>query len=285
MAVPDDIPEDDEFAFEDDEFAELEESDEADVFEAEAFDDDAFEEDGADDDEEGFDVDDAFEEDGDVFADEEADAEALEEDDLGEPEPELAPSAVARAGTAKAAAAQWPHGAKRNLFLTSLVGAFPAAFLTFLMVKVFLNYAGKTTGLLMGLAGVTLAASAVVALTPIGIVLFSPKEMKAAPKKSKRTKKDAAAAKGDAATAEPEGFDDVIPDDFTSDKPAPAEAADIDDDFDDFGDEEDSETEAELEDIGGGDDDEEFAFDDDMFAEDDDGELEELDFDIEDEKE
>jgi UPF0716 family protein affecting phage T7 exclusion len=62
---------------------------------------------------------------------------------------------------------------------TSLVAAVPAAFLAFLMVSTFLGNADKMSGILMGLAGVTLLVSGLVAAMPIGILLFIPKEASA----------------------------------------------------------------------------------------------------------
>ncbi|HID24360.1 MAG TPA: hypothetical protein EYP14_18435, partial [Planctomycetaceae bacterium] len=70
----------------------------------------------------------------------------------------------------------WPYGTKRNLFLTSLVAALPAAVLAFLMIKAFLSYTEKMNVKLMTLAGITLLTSAVVALTPAAILVFAPKE-------------------------------------------------------------------------------------------------------------
>ncbi len=62
-----------------------------------------------------------------------------------------------------------------GVVLTSLVAAVPGAALTVLVVMAFLKYADAMSGVLIGLSAVTLLASALIALLPVGIVLFSAK--------------------------------------------------------------------------------------------------------------
>jgi len=157
--------------------------------------------------------------------------------------------------------AQWPYGTKRNLILTSLVAAIPGAVLAFLMVRTFLSYAEKMNNVpLMAFAGLTLVASATLVLMPFGVWVFGPKELKPAARPKDEPAEEEAAERGmeeQAVRAEPEGFGDVIPEDFDASSAGPEtdsseiEAFDVDDDF---------ATEAESS--------EEFVFDEDVFADD-----------------
>ena len=63
---------------------------------------------------------------------------------------------------------------KSNLLLVSLVAAFPAGYLCYEMVMTFLDRADGLETVMLVLAGVTLTGSTVVALSPVGILLFSP---------------------------------------------------------------------------------------------------------------
>lgn len=64
----------------------------------------------------------------------------------------------------------------------SLIAAIPAAVVTLLMVLVFLQHTDKASVAMLGVVGVTMLASATVALMPVGIVLFggAPRGAKAA---------------------------------------------------------------------------------------------------------
>lgn len=61
---------------------------------------------------------------------------------------------------------------KLNVMLMSLPAALPAAYLTFLLVMVFLGYGGGGTVLHQALAGSALAMAGLVAFLPVGILLF-----------------------------------------------------------------------------------------------------------------
>jgi len=92
---------------------------------------------------------------------------------------------------------------KISFFLTTLLAAIPAAFLAYLCVAAFLFHADALTGTLMGLVGLTLLLSVVVAALPVAVLL-----KKGGPKPAKA----AAAAKADeAAESEDAGWDKVEP--------------------------------------------------------------------------
>lgn len=61
---------------------------------------------------------------------------------------------------------------KLNVMLMSLPASVPAAYLSFLLVMVFLGYGGGDTVIHQALAGTTLGLSALVAVLPVGILLF-----------------------------------------------------------------------------------------------------------------
>jgi len=63
---------------------------------------------------------------------------------------------------------------KSNLLLVSLVAALPAGYLCYEMVNTFLNRSEGLETIMLVLAGITLTGSSVVALSPVGILLFSP---------------------------------------------------------------------------------------------------------------
>ena len=120
---------------------------------------------------------------------------------------------------------------KIGLFCTSLVPALIAGGLSYLMVMTFLNRTGDMGTMLMVICGITLAASAVVALSPFGILIFSPKTEEIAPETVDEDGADDDFDDDDVVTAggddEDDGFGDAIPDDFD-----PDELAEDDDDFD-----------------------------------------------------
>jgi len=60
--------------------------------------------------------------------------------------------------------------------LTSLVAAIPAGFLAYLLVMVFLNRADSLTTMTQVVVGVTLLCAALVALMPVGLMIFSGKK-------------------------------------------------------------------------------------------------------------
>jgi len=63
---------------------------------------------------------------------------------------------------------------KISLLSVSLVAACPAAYLSYEMVRTFLDRSEGLETIMLVLAGVTLTGSTVVALSPVGILLFSP---------------------------------------------------------------------------------------------------------------
>jgi len=76
---------------------------------------------------------------------------------------------------------------KTHLALASLTAAVPAGLLAFLIVSTFLSDSfDQMGGLLTVLAGLTLVCGSVVALMPVGILIFGPKSDK--PKKDKESK-------------------------------------------------------------------------------------------------
>ncbi len=90
---------------------------------------------------------------------------------------------------------------KNGLFLTSFVAAIPGAFLAYQMVMVFINYAGGSTMWPKVLAGLLLLIAVLLAVMPVGIILFAgPKTEKSA--KSVVNKADKAEADEVAAEAE-----------------------------------------------------------------------------------
>ncbi len=62
--------------------------------------------------------------------------------------------------------------------LTSLVAAIPAGFLAYLLVMVFLSRADSLTMMTQIVVGVTLLCAALVALMPIGLMIFTGKKAK-----------------------------------------------------------------------------------------------------------
>jgi len=64
---------------------------------------------------------------------------------------------------------------RTGLVLVSLIIAIPGAFLTVLMVMNFLQRSSDLSGMLLVLSGLTLLVSALVALAPVGILVFIPK--------------------------------------------------------------------------------------------------------------
>ena len=118
---------------------------------------------------------------------------------------------------------------KISLFCTSLVPALVAGGLSYLMVMTFLERTGTMGTMLMVVCGVTLAASAIVALSPFGILIFSPKTEDLATETVEDQEEVEDDFEDDFADDddEDEGFGDAIPDDFD-----PDELADDDDDFD-----------------------------------------------------
>ena len=60
--------------------------------------------------------------------------------------------------------------------MTSLVAAIPAGFLAYLLVMVFLSRADSLTMMTQIVVGVTLLCAAVVALMPIGLMIFTGKK-------------------------------------------------------------------------------------------------------------
>ena len=61
---------------------------------------------------------------------------------------------------------------KNNVMLMSLTAALPAGYLTYLLVMAFLSFSGGPTVIHQALTGVTLGTAALVALMPVGILVF-----------------------------------------------------------------------------------------------------------------
>ena len=151
----------------------------------------------------------------------------------------------------------------------SLVGAIPAGFLSFVMIRTFLNRTETLTTALTVLTGFTLAVSAFVTLLPVGILIFSPKPQE--------TETDDEADSSDESSDDSSAADQVVEDL----EPADDEFGDEADDevVVAAGDELDVDDEFEVEDFGEDmevveDEDEE-----DIFAEGDDDEFGDIDFD------
>lgn len=116
---------------------------------------------------------------------------------------------------------------KLNLMLLSLVAAVPGGVLAYLMVAAFLTRSGDMTGTFQILAGLTLVVSALVAVVPIGILLFSKKEPKAE-EEAEEGEPDASEDEELADEAVEPGFGDVVDETEIPDEDLEA----VDDDFD-----------------------------------------------------
>ena len=115
--------------------------------------------------------------------------------------------------------------------LMSLVAAIPAGFLAVALILVFFNHAGGTSGMLLTLAGITLVPSFAVALIPLAILVFVPKDEKPVVAKPKTEENDE--------MAEADDFDDSLSESFGDDESmqildidGDEEAFDLDDDDD-----------------------------------------------------
>ncbi|RMG33246.1 MAG: hypothetical protein D6725_16095 [Planctomycetota bacterium] len=115
---------------------------------------------------------------------------------------------------------------KWSLVAVSLVPAAVGGFLCYLMVMTFLQRAETLNGTLMGLAGVTLAISALIAVMPLAIAVFmsntGPQYV------------EVPAEGASEPTSEAEDFDDLDyeADDFDVAHEADVDAIDLDDNFD-----------------------------------------------------
>ena len=119
---------------------------------------------------------------------------------------------------------------KKSYFLMSFIAAVPAGFLCYQMVQVFLNHADQTEQTLLIVVGITLAISAIVALSPIGILLFSPRLATTATP-------SASPGSSSHSTSSSTGMDDFDdPDDFESAGFEEDDDFEDDDDFVDFDD-------------------------------------------------
>ncbi len=122
---------------------------------------------------------------------------------------------------------------KLQLPLMSLVAAIPGAYLTYLLVMVFLNHAEAMPAALTGIAGLTLLLSAFLVVMPIGAMIFGPKGASKKKKKGKGQPEDedkdddSAAELSDEFIAEDDGDDEFSSEDEF--------AVDDDDDFSDGG--------------------------------------------------
>ena len=104
---------------------------------------------------------------------------------------------------------------KTGLLCTSIVAAVPAGYLSYELVSTFLTRAEGLETIMYVIAGITLTCSALITITPVGILLFSPSGKI---KPSSSDGKDAASASADGAGSgaladdgdDVEGFDDEI---------------------------------------------------------------------------
>jgi len=83
---------------------------------------------------------------------------------------------------------------KMTLTGVACVAAIPAAVVTFLMVMVFLQHTDKASGVMLALVGITMLASAAVALMPVGIFVLSGSKPGQGSEGADNSKKAAAAA-------------------------------------------------------------------------------------------
>lgn len=121
--------------------------------------------------------------------------------------------------------------------LVSLVAAVPGAALAYLMVTAFLGAsADNMSGTLMGLAAATLGASALMAVLPVGIFLFTPKP-KAASEEPEPFAEVPDEQQGAVAVGDEEGLE--VDEDFEAAETEPGTADELDFTEDDFGTEED----------------------------------------------
>lgn len=88
----------------------------------------------------------------------------------------------------------------------SLIAAIPAAFLAYLLVMLFLNRFDQLATMLQVIAGTTLLACALVALMPVGILLFGPRA------KSAEETEEGETAGGESAVGAAAGDEDLIDD-------------------------------------------------------------------------
>ncbi len=147
--------------------------------------------------------------------------------------------------------------------LMSLIAAVPAAILVLILVMGFLQHANTMPGLLPVVAGLTLLVAALVAVTPVGLLLFG------GSKPARAAKATAAVAEGEGSgTALEAGDESFVADEGADDALDDASADDWNegDSETDFGDSDvlDSESdEFEFDDASSGEIDAEFDFDDD----------------------
>lgn len=129
---------------------------------------------------------------------------------------------------------------KWNLIAVSIVAAVPGAFLAYLMVSAFLSGADSMSGIMMALVGITLATSATVALTPVGIAVFGGKqpavaeepETASAGAESAEELDEYDAESGELEEAEFASSGEIEDVDFATDEVAIAESGDEFDEFD-----------------------------------------------------
>jgi hypothetical protein len=99
--------------------------------------------------------------------------------------------------------------------LTSLVAAIPAGFLAYLLVMVFLSRADSLTMITQIVVGVTLLCAALVALMPIGLMIFTGKKAKDDDEVAARPSSKKAVVEGDEEEVEEAGEIEEL-DDFAA---------------------------------------------------------------------
>ncbi|MSR56726.1 MAG: hypothetical protein EXS05_03525 [Planctomycetaceae bacterium] len=103
---------------------------------------------------------------------------------------------------------------KLGLCLTSLVGAIPGAGLAYVMVMAFVNYAGGWSVTVKGLAGTLLLIGGILAVMPLGILLFAgPKAEKKIKKSKTEEPAKEAEGSGEAQAADAAQSGELVPDD------------------------------------------------------------------------
>lgn len=79
---------------------------------------------------------------------------------------------------------------KLGLVLLSLVAAVPGGYLCFLLVMAMLSSFGKMSGMMRGMVCLILVFGAVVTATPLGIMIFGPKDESETAGKGRKGKSD-----------------------------------------------------------------------------------------------
>jgi len=107
---------------------------------------------------------------------------------------------------------------KLGLALASLVAAIPGVILTVLLVMTFLKNATNLSGMMWAISVPTLLTSVLVAVIPVGVMLFGPK--------AETSDDDEASEVGEVGDKDESLADDAADDDFGEDEDLVADAGD-----------------------------------------------------------